>query len=35
MVLGVPNERGQNTDGLMKIADRDDWWQERVAAASG
>lgn len=35
MILGVPNERGQNIDGLMKITTADEWWQERVTAATG
>jgi hypothetical protein len=30
MVLGVPNERGRNIDGLMKIASPDEWRQDRV-----
>jgi hypothetical protein len=32
---GIPNERGQNIDGLMKITSPDEWWQDRVAAATG
>ena len=35
MVLRIPNERGQNIDGLMKITSPDEWWQDRVAAATG
>jgi hypothetical protein len=35
MVLGIPNERGSNIEGLMKIAGPDDWWQEMITRQTG